>query len=103
MSTQSRPETQHTINLGGALLEEVESFKYLGSSFTAAGQARDETSGRIGLVHTTCARLKSALWPRRKISLKTKYCIELVTDRRAWSAIVRDVVNALEDGQFRPG
>ncbi len=33
-----------SINLGGVLLEEVESFKYLGFSFTATGQAKDEIS-----------------------------------------------------------
>ncbi len=33
ISTQSCPGAQHTIHLGGVLLEEVESFKYLGSSF----------------------------------------------------------------------
>ncbi len=37
ISTQSRPGTQHTIHLGGVLLEKVESYKYLGSSFTATG------------------------------------------------------------------
>ncbi len=30
-------------------------------------------------------------------------CIEMALDRRARSAIVRDTVNALEAGQFRPG
>ncbi len=30
-------------------------------------------------------------------------CTEMVQDRRAWSAIVRDAVNALEAGQIRPG
>ncbi len=53
-------------------LEEVESFKYLGSSFTATGQAKDEFSGRVGLARRDFARLKSALWSRREISLKTK-------------------------------
>ncbi len=61
MSTQLRPGTQHTINLGGVPLEEVESFKYLCSSFTATGQAKDEISGSIGLVRSAFARLKSAL------------------------------------------
>ncbi len=49
MSTQPRPGTQHTINLGGIILEEFESFKYLGSSFIATGQAKDGISGRNGL------------------------------------------------------
>ncbi len=30
-------------------------------------------------------------------------CIEKAQDRRAWPAIVRDTVIALEAGQFRPG
>ncbi len=30
-------------------------------------------------------------------------CIEMAQDRRAWSAAVRDAVNALEAGQLRPG
>ncbi len=64
MSKQSRTRTQHTINLGGVLQKEVESFKYLGSSFTVTGQAKDEISGRIGLPRSAFARLKPALWSR---------------------------------------
>ncbi len=30
-------------------------------------------------------------------------CVEMAQDRRAWSAAVRDTVNALEAGQLRPG
>ncbi len=30
-------------------------------------------------------------------------CNEMAQDRRAWSAAVRDAVNALEAGQLRPG
>ncbi len=30
-------------------------------------------------------------------------CIDMAQDRRAWSAAVRDTVNALEAGQLRPG
>ncbi len=72
MSVQTRPGTQHTINLGGVPLEEVESFKYLDSSFAATGQAKDELSGGIGLARSAFAPLTSALWSRREISLKTK-------------------------------
>ncbi len=32
MSTQPRPGTQHTINLGGVLPDDVDSFKYLNST-----------------------------------------------------------------------
>ncbi len=84
MSTQPRPGTQHTINLGGVPLEEVESFRYLGSSFTATGQAKDEISGRIGLARSAFARLKSALWSRREISLKTK--------GRIYEALIRTIL-----------
>ncbi len=72
MSTQPRPGTQHTIHLDGVLLEEVASFKYLGSSFMATGQAKDEISGRIGLARSAFTRLKYAQWSRRDISLNTK-------------------------------
>ncbi len=44
------------------LLEEFESYKYLGSSFTATSQAKDEISGRMGLARSAFARLKSVLW-----------------------------------------
>ncbi len=52
MSTQPHQGTQHTIQLDGVLLAEVKSFKYLGSFFTATGQAKDETSGRIDLARS---------------------------------------------------
>ncbi len=72
MSTQPRSGAQHVITLGGIPLEEVESFKYLGSSLTATGQAKDEISGRIGLARSAFTRLKATLWSRREISPKTK-------------------------------
>ncbi len=56
--------SQHTTNLGGVALEEVESFKYMGSFFTVTGQAKDEISGRIGLARSAFVRLNSALWSR---------------------------------------
>ncbi len=84
MSTQPRPGTQHAINLGGVPLEEVQSFKYMGSSFTATGQAKDEISGRIGLPRSASARLFFAPWTRREISLKTKGCI--------YEALIRTVL-----------
>ncbi len=53
-------------------MKEVESFKYLGSSFTATGQAKDEISGRIGLALSAFTQLKATLWSRKKITLKTR-------------------------------
>ncbi len=52
---------QHVITLGGLSLKEVESFKYLGSSFTATGQAKDEISGRIGFARSAFTRLKATM------------------------------------------
>ncbi len=69
---QPRSGTQHTINLDEETMEEVESFKCLGFSSTPTGQAKDGISRRICLVHSAFARLKSALWSRRGILLKTK-------------------------------
>ncbi len=65
-------------------LEEVESFKYLDSSFTAIGQAKDEISGRIGLTRSTFTRLKATLWSRTEISLKMK--------GRVYEALVRTIL-----------
>ncbi len=65
ISTQLHSGTQNTISPYGLPLEVVESFKYLGSSFTATGQAKDEISGRVGLARSAFARPKSALWSRR--------------------------------------
>ncbi len=84
MSTQPRFGAQHVITLGGVPLEEVESFKYLGSSFTATGQAEDEFSGRIGRARSAFTRLKATLWSRREISLKTK--------GRSYEALVRTIL-----------
>ncbi len=53
----------------------VWSIKYLGTSFTATGQAKDQISGKIGLARSAFVRLKSALWSRREISLKTMVAI----------------------------
>ncbi len=69
MSTLPRPGAQHVITLGDVPLEEVETFKYLGSSVMATGQAKDEISGRIGLARNALTRLKAPLWSRMEISL----------------------------------
>ncbi len=84
MSTQPRPGTQHTIHLGSVLLEEVESFKYLGSSFTTTGKAKDEMSRRLGLARRAFACRDYALWSRREISLKTKV--------RIYEALIRTIL-----------
>ncbi len=72
MSTHPRSGAQHVIALGGVPLEEVDSSKYLGSSFTATGHVKDTISGRIGLARSALTWLKATLWPRREILLKVK-------------------------------
>ncbi len=49
MSTQPRSGTQQSINLGGVLLEEVESLNYLGSSLTAIGHVKGESAEGLAL------------------------------------------------------
>ncbi len=44
----------------------------MGSSVRVTGRAEDEISGMIGLARIDLDRLRSALWSRRKILLKTK-------------------------------
>ncbi len=63
---------------------------------TRTGQAKDEISGRIGLARSAFARLKSALWSRREISLKTK--------GRIYEALIRTILlYGCETGPVRVG
>ncbi len=68
LSTRSSIFRSSLSNSGAVLLEEFESFRYLGSSFAATGQAKYEISGRIGLARSAFTRLKSALWSRPKVA-----------------------------------
>ncbi len=53
-------------------LEDVDKFKYLGSTFDANGQGTEEIRSRINLARSAFSRLQFCLWSRREISLRTK-------------------------------
>ncbi len=61
LSAQMNPSSRGTIILDGVPLEEVASFKYLGASFTATGQAVGEIAARINLERATFNRLHTSL------------------------------------------
>ncbi len=84
LSAQMSPSSRGTIILDGVPLEEVSSFKYLGASFTATGQAVDEIAARINLARATFNRLHTSLWSRREISHRTK--------GRIYESVVRTIL-----------
>ncbi len=86
MSTQPCSGALHDITLGGVPLGEVESFKYLGSSFTATGQAKDEISG---LPRSAFTWLKVTLWARREISFMAKGRTYEAVSERSVSTVVK--------------
>ncbi len=68
-STQPRPGFQFPFSFGGVPLED-ESFKYLGSFFTATGQAEEEISGRKGPARSAFTHLKLNCGPMEDIAQK---------------------------------
>ena len=69
----SSPHVQPTtkITLNGTVLEEVDSFKYLGSMITKDGGSCKEIKARIGAATSAMAKLKH-IWKSKDISLWTK-------------------------------
>jgi hypothetical protein len=65
-------EEIRAVSLGGIVIEEVESFKYLGSSFLPNGHCMNEITARIDAARKAFFQLKMPLWSRREISLGTK-------------------------------
>ncbi len=84
LSTQMSPSSRDTIILDGVPSEDVSSFKCLGASFTATGQAVDEIAGRISLARATFNRLHTSLWLRCEISHRTK--------GRIYESVVRTIM-----------
>ncbi len=72
MSAPIPGEQRQAVLLDGEPLEDVDKFKYLGSMFVANGQSTEEIRSTINLVRSAFSRLKSCLWSRREISLRTK-------------------------------
>jgi hypothetical protein len=60
------------VSLSGVAIEEVEQFRYLGSTFLPNGQCKHEIDARIDAARKAFFVLKKPLWSRREISLQTK-------------------------------
>ena len=72
------------LHIHGSILEEVPTFKYLGSMISPTGQAQADIDARINSARTAFAQLRKTLWRRREIRLKTKI--------RVYQAMVRTVL-----------
>jgi hypothetical protein len=68
-STKPRPSTN--IQMNGQTLEEVDQFKYLGSTQTKDGTSVKEVKIRLAQAHSAMARL-AILWKNKAISFPTK-------------------------------
>jgi hypothetical protein len=69
------------VKVGDQSLEEVISFKYLGSTIRPNGQCVDEITARIDAARKAFFQLKKSLWSRREISLFTKIRVYKATVR----------------------
>jgi hypothetical protein len=70
--------------VGGEPLEQVTTFKYLGSIILPNGQAKNEINHRIDCARLTFIQLSRVLWRRTDISVRTKM--------RVFNASVRPVL-----------
>ncbi len=77
-------EQRQVVLLDCEPLEDVDRFKYLGSTFVANGQGTEGIRSRINLARSAFSRLQSCLWSRREISLRTK--------GRVYQAVVRSIM-----------
>ena len=67
----STDDKSASITLGGTQLENVDSFKYLGSTITKDGKSEKEVRARLGSATSAMARL-SRIWRSTEILFKTK-------------------------------
>lgn len=72
LSANIPPAERLAVTLNGETVEEVEQFKYLGATFTATGQGKDEIAIRISRARAAFVRLQRRLWSRQEIKLSTK-------------------------------
>ena len=78
------PGPQLPLLISGERLEEVASFRYLGSLLLPSGQAKDEIPVRISAARSAFCRLRRPLFGRNEISLRTKM--------RVYQAAIRPVL-----------
>ena len=67
----SNEDKRVAITLGGVQLENMDSFKHLGSVITKDGKSEKEVTTRIGAATSAMARL-SRIWRSGEISFNTK-------------------------------
>ena len=60
------------VTLNGSQIEDVQSFKYLGSMINATGESSEEIRNRISSAWNVFLQLKNSLWKRSEISPRTK-------------------------------
>ena len=70
MRTDGMDETPVTLN--GNQIEDVQSFKYLGSMVNPAGESSEEIQSRISSAWSVFLQLRKYLWKRSEISPRTK-------------------------------
>lgn len=66
------PPAKPNITINGEQLNSVDSFTYLGSTLTTSATIDKEINNRIAKASAAFGRLRSKVWERRGISLKTK-------------------------------
>ena len=87
-----------SLELDGNKIDTVEKFKYLGSVILPNGQGKEEVLIRIDNARSAFLQLKSVLWSRAEISLKTKVRIYetairpiLLYGSETWPVRVEDI------------
>jgi len=83
-SSGINPTNIAPIVLNGMQLEEVDQFRYVGTTFTPNGQSKDEILGRIAQARAAFGCLQRCLWSRSEIRRSTK-C-------RIYQALVRSIL-----------
>ncbi|VDP95495.1 unnamed protein product [Echinostoma caproni] len=65
-------QAKHPLQVDSQTIEIVSEFKYLGSTILLHGQAKDDVKRCIHTARTAFLQLRTPLWCRNEISLKTK-------------------------------
>nr|CAH8840565.1 unnamed protein product [Trichobilharzia regenti] len=84
MFSNTSTSNDEILSLNGAPIEIVPSFRYLGSIMLPNGQAKNEVNARISNARNAFLQLRSVLWSKREISLRTKI--------RVYQASIRPVL-----------
>ena len=93
----SREPKQHKIRLDNEILEQVNSYKYLGVMIGANGSLREEITQRVGKASKVYGQLGQSFINKRELTVKTKlsifnsiYCPTLMYGSESWTLENRD-------------